>query len=516
MRALALLSHPSIVSVDDLGFLLDEEGKEITPYYLMPFLNGESLRTVLDRVRRFSPLEALNVTYQILGGVYAMHQAGIIHCDLKPDNVVVETSPARNARDTQVIKIIDFGVIFLMSNVARAGFFGTYPYASDNQLRGGTPTPADDLWGVCCILYQLLTGERPFADAKPGLEGAIGRIGTKPKPLREFGIDDPVLESLVEQGLDPDPRQRYQDARAMMRAVKLVWSKYEGANKPGAAHSSERSASVEGSTPQITAAHLTDPTAPDKAPFEVDSLTPENPLADLVGTNRESPKAKPRANTEQDSPASAPQRGPSRKDPTAIPSNLPATMKRSTAVAYVDPTPLPRGLGPARTIESPPPDFDDGDDDAPPARQSQKPTPMRLRGGVEYASLGSRIQNSPPLFYGLVALSLVVIGASAWFLLREPPHPAAAATPAIASDAPVASVAPHAVLPPVTASAPPPSTIPSTPIAVAATATVATSKPSAKPVDSAPPSMHLLDMGHETTAPTATSSHHHVGSGLGP
>ena len=188
-------------------------------------------------------------------------------------------------------------------------------------------------------------------------------------------------------------------------------------------------------------------------------------------------------------------------------------MKRSTAVAYVDPTPLPRGLGPARTIESPPPDFDDGDDDAPRARPSQKPTPMRLRGGVEYASLGSRIQNSPPLFYGVIAVSLVTIGAGVWFLLRDPPHPAAP-TPVIASDAPHASIPPHAVVPPVTAIAPPPSTIP--PIAVTATATVATSRPSTKPVDSVPPSMHLLDMGHETTAPTPTSSHRRVGSGLGP
>lgn len=249
---MARLHHPNIAGVEDIGTLEDDRGLVGAPYYAMPYVDGESVRALLKRRIRLSPGEALDLVIQAAAGLAAIHDAGVIHCDVKPDNLVI-------ARANGAVVLIDFGVMHLEVEGERSGFYGTFAYASDHQVAGKTPRREDDLFSLSMVLYELVTGVRAFADFGSGSEGARARAGKRPTPARKHGIEHPILETLIETGLHPDEAKRWSDAGTMKRALERVRTLFVERGAPEAKQAPTKNAPL---GRKITPTDLADPTVP--------------------------------------------------------------------------------------------------------------------------------------------------------------------------------------------------------------------------------------------------------------
>ncbi len=168
-RAAARLSHPHVVQVFDVG---EEDGR---PYLVMELVDGPSLATVLDVEGTLAAGEVITVAEQSLMAVGAAHDAGLLHRDLKPGNLM------RAADGT--VKVTDFGVAEVAEapGLTRSGVvLGTLPYLAPERLTGAPATPRTDLYGLGATLLQLLTGQPPSAtDGSPG----TAALDTVPPPL---------------------------------------------------------------------------------------------------------------------------------------------------------------------------------------------------------------------------------------------------------------------------------------------------------------------------------------------
>jgi class 3 adenylate cyclase/tetratricopeptide (TPR) repeat protein len=209
-QAAAALDHPNICTVYEAG-----ETDDGRLFLAMPFYEGETLKRRLAR----GPLavdEALDVATQVLGGLAKAHERGIVHRDIKPANLVLTADG--------VVKIVDFGVAKLADvSVTRPGMtIGTVAYMSPEQAGGEEVDGRTDLWAVGVVLYEMLTGERPFRGGHDRvLLDAIST--TEPTPIRTLRSDvpapvaDAVLRALAKRRAD-----RYADARDMASALEAL------------------------------------------------------------------------------------------------------------------------------------------------------------------------------------------------------------------------------------------------------------------------------------------------------
>jgi len=198
------LDHPNIVHTFDL------DPDHNPPYFVMEYVEGESLRTRLDREGKLPLGEALAILEQILEAIQAAHANGVLHRDLKPENILL--APDGTA------KVTDFGLGKVQAEVAQSlllsgsmktvegrSISGTYAYMSPEQQAGEEPTPGDDLYALGVVSCELLIGTRP----RPGV--AIEDM------FEDAGLDD-SLSGMVKKALAM-PRRRYQSAREMGEAV---------------------------------------------------------------------------------------------------------------------------------------------------------------------------------------------------------------------------------------------------------------------------------------------------------
>lgn len=157
---LAALSHPNIVSIQDYGMVRGQ------PFLVMELLEGRTLREIIDTEGALEPIRALKLTRQLLQGLTYAHQRGIVHRDLKPANLLVQDLPA-----SEHLKVLDFGLVKLLPGsyldrgvqLSRVGFtFGTPPYMSPEHATGGFVDARSDLYSVGILLFEMLTGKKPF------------------------------------------------------------------------------------------------------------------------------------------------------------------------------------------------------------------------------------------------------------------------------------------------------------------------------------------------------------------
>jgi len=218
-RAVAALSHSNIVAIYDVGRL---NGR---PYSVTELLEGESLRARIAR----GPLgwrEAAEMALAAAHGLGAAHARGIVHRDVKPENLFVTKE--------QRIKVLDFGLARTaaagaMKPAAQTGAFsdrgliiGTIGYLAPEQARGEPAGPASDVFALGCVLYEMAAGMRPF-DGATAIERLAAVLSATPAPLTRVapGVP-PGLADIVSRCLEKAPERRFADASALAEAIHAV------------------------------------------------------------------------------------------------------------------------------------------------------------------------------------------------------------------------------------------------------------------------------------------------------
>ena len=228
-RVLAKLDHPSCVRVLDYG---RANGMQ---YIAMDMLEGETLHSVLRRSGPMPTRRALSITRQLLSALAHAHSHGIIHRDVKPENVMLVKGGSRAV-------LIDFGLASLHDEAALTGAgmcMGSPSYLAPERLLGRPHDTRTDLYAVGVILYEMIAGVRPFAGESPEetMRLALHRL---PRPLRALRRDiSRELENLIKRALAKDPKRRFSDAEEMLLAANDVPTDEEQVQRREAAEREE-------------------------------------------------------------------------------------------------------------------------------------------------------------------------------------------------------------------------------------------------------------------------------------
>jgi hypothetical protein len=206
------LVHPNIATLFDYGEVSPgTDAGEHLAYLVMELVRGESLSGLLARERRLSADRTLDVVRQSAAGLAAAHEAGVIHRDVKPGNVLLGSDGR--------VKITDFGVAMSASSVplTQTGqVIGTAHYLSPEQAQGARATPASDVYALGMVAYEALSGRRAF-EAENSVQIALMQIRETPAPLPD-DVPEPVRR-LVDRALAKDPAERFPDGAAFRAAV---------------------------------------------------------------------------------------------------------------------------------------------------------------------------------------------------------------------------------------------------------------------------------------------------------
>lgn len=206
-RAMAQLSHPNLVNVYDFN----SEGEHI--FLVMELITGGTLRELLAERGPMPPHAATAVMRAVLTGLSVVHQEGLVHRDIKPDNVLINGN--------HQVKLADFGLVRATdgATATTSQIVGTVAYLSPEQVDGSTITPASDVYSAGIVLYELLTGETPFEGETP-LQRAYDRLErTVPAPSSRIEGVPPLFDALVASATALNPADRFKDAGEFLVAL---------------------------------------------------------------------------------------------------------------------------------------------------------------------------------------------------------------------------------------------------------------------------------------------------------
>lgn len=216
-RAAANLSHPNIVTIYDFGHDADRI------FIIMEFIHGTDLKSLIRRQKRFQVKQAIDLMIKICQGVGYAHRAGLIHCDLKPQNILVTQD--------QTAKITDFGISRALATVQADEHneivWGSPQYFSPEQARGEAPSPASDVYSLGVIFFEMLTGETPFK-ANESTTMAEMHISTPPPSPRKLVPEIPLeIDQIILKILSKEPSGRYRTADQLGRILTNVMENKE-------------------------------------------------------------------------------------------------------------------------------------------------------------------------------------------------------------------------------------------------------------------------------------------------
>ena len=220
-RALAKLQHLNIVEVYTSGTTQDQLH---LPYYVMERLDGQSLRTIVSRKGRLPLEQALDLASDLLEALDHAHEHGIIHRDVKPDNIFV----TRGRDGRSIAKLLDFGIAKLTqrtNTVQTAGFLGTFRYAAPEQILGREITPRTDLYSAALVLYEMVAGHGPFDDLGSEVDIGKAHVNMAPPPLSRFGPVPADLERLVATMLAKNAQDRPPNAYSVTQSLRELKQK---------------------------------------------------------------------------------------------------------------------------------------------------------------------------------------------------------------------------------------------------------------------------------------------------
>jgi beta-lactam-binding protein with PASTA domain/tRNA A-37 threonylcarbamoyl transferase component Bud32 len=204
------LQHQHVVAVYDRG---EYDG---TYYIAMEYLEGRSLKTIIQQEAPLDADRAIDLTIQVLRAARFAHRRGIIHRDLKPHNVIVDADGRA--------KVTDFGIARAgASDMTQTGsIMGTAQYLSPEQAQGHAVSAASDIYSIGIILYEMLTGRVPF-EGESAVTVALKQVNERATPPSAYNpAVTPELEEAVMRALEKDPARRYPDADAFIAALQAA------------------------------------------------------------------------------------------------------------------------------------------------------------------------------------------------------------------------------------------------------------------------------------------------------
>jgi serine/threonine-protein kinase len=236
---IARLQHPSIVAVYDTGV---HDGRR---FIVMEYVHGYSLRQMLESQGRLTEQEAVRYGAQVAAALHYAHSQGVIHCDIKPENVLIS--------ENGTAKVADFGVAETLTRTMAPGqaqdLLGTIAYLAPEIIEGSEPSPGSDIYSLGLTVFELVAGRPPFGGSTAGQ--ALGqRLATPAPRLRTFARGaSPELEEVLARALALSPRDRYPSAGAFAAALQRVPQATARPRAPVAA--------PPGSPPQLGQRHTT-------------------------------------------------------------------------------------------------------------------------------------------------------------------------------------------------------------------------------------------------------------------
>lgn len=219
-RTAAMIRHPNVVSIHDFS---DGSGATNEAYIVMELVQGVSLGKLLRREGRMPAKRAVHLMQDICAGVGVAHRQGLLHRDLKPDNVIVV--PPAHEGDEETAKVVDFGLakvrdVAASNSLTRTGtVMGTLYYMSPEQCSGEELDARSDVYSLGAMLYEMLIGNPPFR--ANNIAGLISKhLHEPPPPFPDFLQVPPAIQSVCLRALAKDRNQRHADALAFGRDLK--------------------------------------------------------------------------------------------------------------------------------------------------------------------------------------------------------------------------------------------------------------------------------------------------------
>ena len=216
-KAASALNHPNILTIYEIDEIDSEQ------FIATEFIDGETLRARIQR-GPFNPAEALDIGIQVASALYATHSVGIVHRDIKPDNIML--------RPDGIVKVLDFGLAKLtrerqtldtnslaptqVINTAAGIVMGTAHYMSPEQARGLEVDERTDIWSLGCVLYEMLSAKQPFVGPTP-IDVMSGILNQEPDPL-SWHLPD--LQRVVLRALRKDRHERYHSVKDLLNDLK--------------------------------------------------------------------------------------------------------------------------------------------------------------------------------------------------------------------------------------------------------------------------------------------------------
>jgi serine/threonine-protein kinase len=226
-KAIARLSHPNLVTVYDFGIQDDQY------FMIMEYVEGEDLKSFLRRApgpalgaADTQPIDLwLDITIQVCEGLGLAHRSGLVHCDVKPQNVLLSGE--------MIAKIADFGIARAMGRSAAGEnsadgdvIWGSPQYISPEQAAGDPLTPSSDIYSTGVMLFELLTGRLPFPGKDPRTLSLQHQLEPAPSPRLINPALPPELDEIVLRALAKDPTQRYRNGDQMARVLKTYLAEH--------------------------------------------------------------------------------------------------------------------------------------------------------------------------------------------------------------------------------------------------------------------------------------------------
>lgn len=216
-QAIAALSHPNIVSVYDVGS--SEEGE---PYLIMEYVEGRTLKDVINKLGPLSLDRSLDYIHQILAGLNHAHSYGVVHRDIKPQNIMI-TPEGR-------VKIMDFGLAMNLTDTTityDTSVFGSAYYIAPEIAQKGSGDARVDIYSAGIVLYEMLTCRLPYDGDSP-IAIALQHVEGDYTPIDDIDEDIPYeVARIVDKAMSVDPSDRYSNTKIMMRDIETAADEYD-------------------------------------------------------------------------------------------------------------------------------------------------------------------------------------------------------------------------------------------------------------------------------------------------